>query len=180
MPIQHTVVFRLRHQSGSREKTAFTLANGALGRLHLSGFPHLLSTDRKALVSEAVRVHKDLRPFIRTATPSWPLGLAQRDEQWQALALRDRTQTVLTLWHQDGAATDVRVSLPYLRGRDVDLRCSSRPALRRVGNRVVVRGRGPGGDRAGPLPRRAGAATDSAVVLRPDLHGRRAPRIVGG
>ncbi|MEV8024159.1 hypothetical protein [Microbacterium sp. NPDC080220] len=119
MPIQHTVVFRLRHQSGSREKTAFTLANGALGRLHLSGFPHLLSTDRKALVSEAVRVHKDLRPFIRTATPSWPLGLAQRDEQWQALALRDRTQTVLTLWHQDGTATDVRVSLPSLRGRDV-------------------------------------------------------------
>ncbi len=103
----------------SLEKTAFTLANGVLGRLYLSGFLHLLSTDQKALVSEAVRVHKDLRSFIRTATPSWPLGLAQRDEPWQALALRDRTQTVLTLWHQDGAATDVRVSLPSLRGRDV-------------------------------------------------------------
>ncbi|MFI8634072.1 hypothetical protein ACIGEP_15920 [Microbacterium sp. NPDC077663] len=69
----------------------------------------------------AVRVHKELRPFIRTAIPSWPLGLEQRDEPWQVLALRDETQTVLTLWRQDDAPADVRVPVRTLRGREVQI-----------------------------------------------------------
>lgn len=105
----------------SLEKTAFTLANGILGRLYLSGFLHLLSAEQKALVAEAVRIHKALRPVIRTATPSWPLGLAQREEPWLALALRDEAQTVLTLWRQEGAPSAARIPVPALRGREVDV-----------------------------------------------------------
>lgn len=105
----------------SLEKTAFTLATGILGRFYLSGFLDRLDDEQTALVAAAVHVHKDLRPFIRAATPSWPLGLDQRNEPWQALALRDSAVTVLTLWRQEGAPPTVRIPLPAFAGVDLDL-----------------------------------------------------------
>ncbi|AZS42898.1 Bifunctional alpha-galactosidase/sucrose kinase AgaSK [Microbacterium oleivorans] len=103
------------------EKTAFTLATGVLGRFCLSGFLDRLDARQSELTAEAVRVHKELRPFIRTATPSWPLGLDQREEPWQALAFRGDTETLLTLWRQEGAPSTVRIPLPALAGAELDI-----------------------------------------------------------
>ncbi|WIB62106.1 alpha-galactosidase (plasmid) [Curtobacterium sp. MCLR17_007] len=101
------------------ETTAFTLATGIIGRFYLSGFLDELDEQQTALTAEAVRVHKGLRPLLRSGTPSWPLGLDQRDEPWLALAVADGYERVLTLWRQDGAPDTIDVPVPALAGRDV-------------------------------------------------------------
>ncbi|MEV8442863.1 glycoside hydrolase family 36 protein [Actinosynnema sp. NPDC051121] len=103
----------------SASEAAFTLATGVLGRLYLAGRIDLMDDAQRALVREAVTVHKGLRPEIAASVPFWPLGLANRTGSWVAQGLRAPGAGYLTLWRLPDASPDVDLPVPHLRGQDV-------------------------------------------------------------
>jgi hypothetical protein len=100
-------------------EAAFTLATGVLGRLYLAGRIDLMDDARRALVREAVTVHKGLRSEIAASVPFWPLGLANRTGPWVAQGLRAPGADYLTLWRLPDAPAAVDLPVPHLRGQDV-------------------------------------------------------------
>jgi hypothetical protein len=100
-------------------EAAFTLATGVLGRLYLAGRIDLMDDAQRALVREAVTVHKGLRSEIAASVPFWPLGLANRTGPWVAQGLRAPGADYLTLWRLPDAPPAVDLPVPHLRGRDV-------------------------------------------------------------
>jgi alpha-galactosidase len=114
------------------DEIAFTLASAMLGRVHLSGHLDRMSPAQRALVADAVRVYKQIRPAIARSVPFWPLGLPRWEDPWVALGIRDRETSYLTVWRRDpdpgadrgpekgGAPDEVRLPVPALRGRRAD------------------------------------------------------------
>nr|WP_201470692.1 glycoside hydrolase family 36 protein [Microbacterium hydrocarbonoxydans] len=78
--------------------TAFTLVTGLSGRLYLSGFLGELRESQRALVSEAVALHKSLRAQLAATEPFWPLGLPGWEDDLICLGLRSEEQTLLFVW----------------------------------------------------------------------------------
>ena len=101
--------------SMSDGETALTLVNGLAGRLMLSGFLPELRPSQRALVSEALTLHKQWRPQLVHSVPEWPLGLPGWEDDVAALALRDGERVLLCLWSRGSGR---QVTLPGL-GRDV-------------------------------------------------------------
>lgn len=100
-------------------EAAFTLATGVLGRLYLAGRVDLMDPSQRALVAEAVSVHKGLRPEIATSVPFWPLGLTGRAGAWVAQGLRAPANSYVTAWRLPAAPPAADLPVPHLRGRDV-------------------------------------------------------------
>ncbi|WP_457030708.1 alpha-galactosidase [Kitasatospora sp. P5_F3] len=103
----------------SLDEVAFTMANSLLGRIHLSGKLTELRSEARALVHEAVAVHKSLRADLPHAVPAWPLGLPAWDDPWIALALHASAVTYLTVWRRPGADDTTVLRLPRLRGAEI-------------------------------------------------------------
>ena len=122
------------------DEIAFTLCGAMLGRIYLSGHLDHMSRRQRALVAEAVRVHKDLRGSLASALPFWPLGLPRWTDAWIALGLRAPEASYLTVWHRGpfdaetgtlagggaltgtgtGTRPDITLPVPHLRGRPVN------------------------------------------------------------
>ncbi|MCI1018998.1 alpha-galactosidase [Microbacterium sp. C5A9] len=79
-------------------ETAFTLVTGLSGRLYLSGFLGELRASQRALVTEAIALHSQLRDGLATTEPFWPLGLPAWDDDVVCLGLRDQGQALLFVW----------------------------------------------------------------------------------
>jgi melibiase-like protein len=101
------------------DEAAFTLACGVLGRLYLAGRVDLMDAGQRALVREAVTVHKRLLPDIATAVPFWPLGLTAVPGTWVAHGLRTPADTYLTLWRLPGATAELDLPIAHLQGVEV-------------------------------------------------------------
>jgi alpha-galactosidase len=100
-------------------EAAFTLATGVLGRLYLAGRVDLMDASQRALVAEAVTVHKGLRPEIARSVPFWPLGLTDRSGPWVAQGLSAAANSYVTAWRLPDAPPAVDLPVPHLRGRAV-------------------------------------------------------------
>jgi alpha-galactosidase len=103
----------------SLDEVAFTLASALLGRIHLSGPLTELRPGARALVHEAVGLHKVIRADLAQAVPAWPLGLPAWDAPWTALALHTPDVTYLTAWRRPGAPDTTTLRLPHLRRAEV-------------------------------------------------------------
>ncbi|MFD1146625.1 alpha-galactosidase [Saccharothrix hoggarensis] len=103
----------------SASEAAFTLATGVLGRLYLAGRVDLMDAGQRALVREAVTVHKGLRADIAASVPFWPLGLTDRTGPWVAQGLRAAADSYVTVWRLPDASPAVDLPVPHLRERDV-------------------------------------------------------------
>jgi alpha-galactosidase len=103
------------------EETAVSLTLGLLGRLYLSGYLNQLAPTHLRLVTEAVQAHKEIRGWIPTTMPGWPLGLPEWNAAWSALALRDANLTALTIVKRSTGPASLTIPLPYLVGRDVQV-----------------------------------------------------------
>jgi alpha-galactosidase len=99
------------------EEAAATLVTGLAGRLYLSGHLDRMNPDQLVQVSAAVATHRDLRGFLGTSTPRWPLGLPGWEDPWLALELAGLEQSVLHLWHRRPGSGQITLSLPRLRGQ---------------------------------------------------------------
>jgi len=103
------------------EQLAYTMCTGMLGRLYLSGRLDRMSADQLRSVQAAVRVHKEIRTDLAAAVPVWPLGLPGWDDRRLSLGLRTDDVTYLAVWLRPNAAPAGTLSLPHLRGRDIDV-----------------------------------------------------------
>ncbi|KJQ52659.1 alpha-galactosidase [Microbacterium sp. SA39] len=97
-------------------ETAFTLVSGLSGRLYLSGFLGELRASQRALVGEAVELHKTLRSDLAVSVPFWPLGLPGWDDDLVCLGLRGEAQTLLFLW--DRAEEPRSFTIPGVRSAE--------------------------------------------------------------
>lgn len=102
------------------EEVAFCLVTGLLGRFYVSGHLNQMSDGQRSLVADAVSAAKDLRPFIVTAQPNWPLGLPTWDDDWVALALSGDGVELVSVWRRAGS-TSALLTFPHLVGRDVSV-----------------------------------------------------------
>ncbi|MEV4685994.1 glycoside hydrolase family 36 protein [Microbacterium sp. LWH3-1.2] len=82
----------------SDEETAFTLVSGLSGRLYLSGFLDRLRPAQRELIGDAVELHKTLRRSLPVATPFWPIGLPQWDDDIVCLGLHVVGGDLLFVW----------------------------------------------------------------------------------
>jgi alpha-galactosidase len=100
------------------EEAAATLVTGLAGRLYLSGHLDRMSSAELAVVQAATVAYGELREFLPTSHPRWPLGLPSWDDSWLALELidQDGAESVLHLWHRHPGPNDVVLPIPRLRG----------------------------------------------------------------
>jgi alpha-galactosidase len=96
----------------SPEQTMFTMINGMVGRLYLSGYLTQMSQEQRAIVKEALDVYKDIRLDIRKATPFWPFGLPQWNDNVICYGLRVNEQFgYLAIWRKEGTNSDWSIPL---------------------------------------------------------------------
>ncbi|MBC9824114.1 alpha-galactosidase [Terrabacter sp. MAHUQ-38] len=98
----------------SDDLNAFTLNTGLLGRLQLSGHLDEMTDAQRALVTDAVSVHKELRRTIPAARPFWPLGLPGWEDEWVALGLEHEDETLVTVWRRHGEDPTRTLRIPGL------------------------------------------------------------------
>jgi Melibiase len=111
-----------------RELLTFSLVNGVLGRMYLSGYLNRMAEDERDLVREAVAAQKRVLEGIDATHAVWPLGMPDWEDPWVAMGLAAPDGTIrLSVWKrpaaEDGAADadgdTVVLALPALRGRTV-------------------------------------------------------------
>ncbi|WP_158866204.1 hypothetical protein [Leifsonia sp. AG29] len=95
----------------------FTLANGFLGRLYLSGHLDGMNAHQLHLIAGAIRNYKEIRPVIARSTPFWPLGVPQWDASWTALGLEADGEALIGAWRRGGDRSQVFPVPVGLRGR---------------------------------------------------------------
>lgn len=95
----------------SEESVVFNLVTALAGTPCLSGRADGMNAAAKALLKEAVALHKQLRAFKARALPYFPLGWAHicEKERPQALLLADGLQGLLFVWRRQGGE---RIELP--------------------------------------------------------------------
>ena len=103
------------------EHLAFTMVNGMLGRLYLSGHLDGMTEDEFALVRSAVRVHKEVRDDIARSDPFWPTGLPGWSDDVITLGLRTPGSgpdaVYLAVWSRGAVAAPLVLDLAFLRGQ---------------------------------------------------------------
>jgi hypothetical protein len=95
----------------SREEFVFSLVNGILGRMYLSGHLNQMTADEVGLVRSAVSAHRDILDDLKTSTPFWPLGLPRWTDDWIALGLATPTSRYLTVWHRSAGPAELTLPL---------------------------------------------------------------------
>lgn len=105
----------------TQEEAAFCLVTGMLGRYYLSGYLNEMTDAERELVADAVRVARSLRPVLRSATPTWPLGLPEWDAPWISLALRTADETLVAVWRRGGDNASAELRFPHLAGSPVEV-----------------------------------------------------------
>jgi hypothetical protein len=109
------------------ELLTFSLVNGILGRMYLSGYLNRMTEDERALVREAVGAQKRVLADIDETHAVWPLGMPDWEDPWVTMGLASPDGTVrLSVWKRPGGAAGgemdgdtVVLPLPSLRGRSV-------------------------------------------------------------
>ena len=95
----------------SDEEIAFTMINGIVGRLYLSGRLDAMSGDQKALVAEGVAAFAGIRDDLAAADAFWPLGLPGWFDEAIALGLRTPDATYLAVWSRSESIDDIVLPL---------------------------------------------------------------------
>ena len=111
----------------SPEEMAFTLTNGLLGRLYLSGHLDRMTSEQRSLVAEAVSCYKQHRHHVREAVPFWPTGLPRWTDEWVTLGMRAPEENLVTVWRREAKYTaspenlveQIALELPHLRGHEI-------------------------------------------------------------
>ncbi len=87
----------------SEAETRFTMLNGLVGRLYLSGYLTEMSDNQVVEVSHALEVYKIIRKDIARSVPFWPLGMPRWRDDVVALGLLcDDGAGYLAIWFKKG------------------------------------------------------------------------------
>jgi alpha-galactosidase len=104
----------------------FSLVNGVLGRMYLSGYLNEMSSSQRAVVASAIAAHRQVLEIVDTAVPVWPLGLPGWEDPWVALGLQaasgsGSSDLFLSVWALPGAGSSVSLPLPEFVGLAVSV-----------------------------------------------------------
>jgi alpha-galactosidase len=94
------------------EATAFAMLCAIPYRMNIAGGSLGLNEDQRALVTEAVEVHKSIRGDIASAVPSWPLGLPDYHDAWICAALATAEAVYVAVWRRKGGPARTTIKLP--------------------------------------------------------------------
>ncbi|MFI1732647.1 alpha-galactosidase [Streptomyces acidicola] len=140
----------------------FTLGGALLGRVHLSGHLNRMSEHQLGLVRDAVETYKSIRADLARAVPFWPLGLPGWTDEWLALGMRvPDGPSYVSVWRR-GGASEVRLPVGHLAGREMVRTEILHPSVPGVGSAIWDRD-GDGGALRVSLPR-----TPTALLIRLD------------
>jgi alpha-galactosidase len=81
-------------------------------RMFIAGGAAEAEGEQRALIEEAIALHKQVRDEIAQSVPTWPLGLPGYHDSWICSGLRASTRYFLALWRRDGGPEEISVPLP--------------------------------------------------------------------
>ncbi len=96
----------------STDTVALNMINALPVRMHLSGEIMKMSDEQIALIKEGVRCYKEWRHEIKTALPTYPLGLPQPGDGWLATAYQNEKTARLAVWRMEGESDTCHIPLP--------------------------------------------------------------------
>jgi alpha-galactosidase len=104
------------NKSMTLSETRFTMLNGIVGRLYLSGQLTEMGNEQLDEVRRALGVHKAIRHDIAHAVPFWPLGLPQWNDEIVALGLACSDTAYVAVWAKHGLsdAAELDTASPVL------------------------------------------------------------------
>ena len=92
-------------------ETVFNMVNGMMGLMYMSGHIELADDTNTKLISEAISVYKENRPFIKCAYPIYPsgrFGIEKKGFYAYGLTDKNRSKILLAVW-RIGSLEDVAV-----------------------------------------------------------------------
>jgi len=114
IPLEQAANWAYPQPEMTLEEIAFTLVTGLSGRLYLSGHLNRLDDEQTDLVSSAVSVARRIRGRLGAATPYWPLGMPEWDDNWTALGIDCGSCRYLAVWNR--APADATLHMPLRLG----------------------------------------------------------------
>ena len=94
------------HSDGAQ--TVFNMACGSMGVLYLSGKIDKADKVNTELIKEGVKIYKEIRPFIETATPFYPLPLRHiYDKAYNAIGLKKGKTAIVSVFRVDTKESEV-------------------------------------------------------------------------
>lgn len=104
------------------EQTAFNINTTFLGRFFLSGYINRMDPAQLGIVTAGIKAYKEhVQPVIGGSEPFWPLGLPGWDDKVLALGVKAADRTLVTVWAREAEGGEVRLAMPHLAGRAVEV-----------------------------------------------------------
>jgi alpha-galactosidase len=124
--------------SDTLEGTAFAMLCALPYRMFIAGGAAEAEGEQRALIEEAIALHKQVRDEIAQSVPTWPLGLPGYHDSWICSGLRASTRYFLALWRRDGGPEEISVPLPHGASGGELLYPASLPASWRVADGALT------------------------------------------
>lgn len=121
---EQSAIWSYPKTDGDREEVVFNMVNAMLLRIHQSGHLAYINDDSRALVSEAIKLYREIRKSIKTAVPFWPIGLSQFDDDFVSLGLRtDNDSAYIAVWRREGEDEHISLPVGFMRDKQVNAEC---------------------------------------------------------
>lgn len=111
---EQAAVWSYPQRGGDEEEVVYNMVNALLLRIHQSGHIPELSESRRELVREGIRFYKSIRQDIKTAMPSWPLGLCENTDRFLCSVLKTKERAYLAVWRRGSEEDTFEIPLRYL------------------------------------------------------------------
>ena len=121
---EQSAIWSYPKTDGDREEVVFNMVNALLLRIHQSGHLAYINEESGALVSEAIKLYREIRRDIKTAVPFWSLGMSRFDDDYVSLGLRCENESAyIALWRREGSEDTVTLPIGFLKGRNAKAEC---------------------------------------------------------
>ncbi len=102
----------VKHSDG--RETAFNMINSFMGVMYLSGAIDKTDERNFSLICEAVKLYKELREFIYSSYPVYPLECAKLEDKngFCAQGLKNGSQTLIAVWRRETQKEETSFFLP--------------------------------------------------------------------
>jgi alpha-galactosidase len=105
IPPEQDGTWALPKVTDTPEEIAFAMLCALPLRMNLAGDAAAVGPEGRALILEAVKLHKRLRAELGEAVPLWPWGLPAYHDDWICLGLKSARTLFLAVWRRGGSAS---------------------------------------------------------------------------
>lgn len=96
---------------GDEESVIMNVANTLLGRIHLSGQAARITGERRDLIKEGLKVHREIAEFKKRSVPFFPTGLNTFGADTATAGIRSGDKAYLAVWNLTDGGNTVEVPL---------------------------------------------------------------------